>query len=98
MTRAFNFSAGPAALPEPVLRQAQEELLDWRGTGASVMELSHRGRELMEVAARAEADLRSLLADPDEYRVVFLAGGAPTQQARIPPNSAAPGRRGDSVA
>ena len=97
MTRAFNFSAGPAALPEPVLRQAQEELLDWRGTGASVMELSHRGGEFMEVAARAEADLRSLLTVPDEYRVLFLAGGATTQQALIPLNFAAPGQAADYV-
>src|SRR5690606_42097247 len=98
MTRAFNFSAGPAALPEPVLRQAQEELLDWRGTGASVMELSHRGRAFMEVAARDEADLRSLIAVPVEYRVLFLAGGASPQQALNHLNFAAPGHTVDYYA
>ena len=97
MTRAFNFSAGPAGLPEPVLQQAREEMLEWRGTGASVMELSHRGSDFMEVAASAEADLRRLLSVPDEYAVLFLAGGATTQQALIPLNFAGPGQVADYV-
>jgi phosphoserine aminotransferase len=90
MTRIFNFSAGPAALPEPVLRQVQQELLDWRGTGMSVMEVSHRGTDFIECAARAEADLRDLLAIPDGYRVLFLSGGATLQFAAVPLNLAAP--------
>ena len=84
MSRAFNFSAGPATLPEAVLRQAQEEMLDFRGAGASIVELSHRGPEFIEVAAEAEADLRRLLRIPDDYAVLFTAGGATTAQALIP--------------
>lgn len=97
MSRAYNFSAGPATLPEPVLRQAREELLEWRGAGASVLELSHRGPEFMQVAAEAEADLRVLLSIPDDYAVLFLQGGATTQQALIPLNFAAPGQIADYV-
>ena len=97
MSRAFNFSAGPATLPEPVLEQARESMLDWRGTGASVMELSHRGPQFMDVAAQAEADLRALLSVPDEYRVLFVTGGATTQQALIPLNFAAPGQGADYI-
>ena len=67
MPRVHNFSAGPATLPEAVLRQAQEEMLDWRGAGASIVELSHRGPEFIQVAAEAEADLRKLMAIPDDY-------------------------------
>jgi phosphoserine aminotransferase len=97
MTRAFNFSAGPATLPEPVLRQARDELLDWNGVGASIIELSHRGPEFMEVAARAEADLRELMSIPDDYAVLFLAGGATTAQALIALNFAQPGQAVDYV-
>jgi len=97
MTRAFNFSAGPAMLPEPVLRQAQEEMLDWHGTGASIVEMSHRGPEFMSVASEAEADLRRLLDIPEDYAVLFLPGGATTQQALIPMNFASAGQRADYV-
>ncbi len=97
MTRAYNFSAGPATMPEPVLRQVQEEMLDWHGVGASIVELSHRGPEFMQVASEAEADLRMLLSIPDQYAVLFLAGGATTQQALIPLNFAAPGQPADYV-
>ena len=97
MTRAFNFSAGPATLPESVLRQAQAEMLDWHGSGASIVEMSHRGPEFMSVAAEAEADLRRLLDIPDDYAVLFLPGGATTQQALIPLNFASPGQRADYV-
>ena len=97
MSRAFNFSAGPATLPEAVLRQAQDEMLDFRGAGASIVELSHRGPEFIEVAAEAEADLRRLLRIPDDYAVLFTAGGATTAQALIPLNFAAPGQAADYV-
>ena len=97
MSRAFNFSAGPATLPEAVLRQAQEEMLDFRGAGASIVELSHRGPEFMQVAAEAEADLRRLVGIPDDYAVIFTAGGATTAQALIPLNFAAPGQVADYV-
>jgi phosphoserine aminotransferase len=97
MSRAFNFSAGPAALPEPVLRQAADEMLEWRGARASIVELSHRGPEFLEVAERAEADLRALLSIPDSHAVLFLSGGATTQQALVPMNFAAPGQPADYV-
>ena len=97
MSRAYNFSAGPATLPEPVLRQAQEEMLEWRDARASLVELSHRGPEFMQVAAEAEADLRTLLAVPDDYAVLFVQGGATTQQALIPLNFAAAGQPADYV-
>ena len=97
MSRAFNFSAGPATLPESVLQQASSELLEWRGAGASLVELSHRGPEFMQVAAEAEADLRTLLAIPDDYAVLFLSGGATTQQALIAINFAQPGQTADYV-
>ena len=97
MARAYNFAAGPAALPETILRQAQSELLEWRDAGASIVELSHRGPEFMQVAAEAEADLRTLLSIPDDYAVLFLAGGATTQQALIALNFAAPGQTADYV-
>jgi phosphoserine aminotransferase len=86
MTRVFNFSAGPSILPEPVLEQARDELLDWRGTGMSVMEMSHRGAEYMSIAAEVEADLRELLAVPKNYKTLFLQGGAITQNAVVPMN------------
>lgn len=86
MSRVYNFSAGPAMLPEAVLRQAQAELLDWHGTGASIMEMSHRGKEFISVAAEAEQDLRELLGVPKNYKVLFLQGGASTQFATVPMN------------
>lgn len=86
MTRVFNFSAGPAALPEPVLRRAAEEMLDWHGSGMSVMEMSHRGKEFISIHAQAEADLRELLAIPANYKVLFLQGGAIAENAIVPMN------------
>jgi phosphoserine aminotransferase len=86
MTRVFNFSAGPAALPEPVLRQAAEEMLDWHGTGLSVMEMSHRSTAFMGIAAEAQALLRELLAVPDTHRVLFMQGGALAENAIVPMN------------
>ncbi len=86
MTRKYNFSAGPAALPEVVLQQAREEMLDWHGCGMSVMEMSHRGKEFMSIAEAAEQDLRDLLAVPDNYKVLFLQGGASSQFAMVPMN------------
>ena len=84
--RVYNFSAGPAAMPEPVLQRAQAELLDYRGSGMSVMEMSHRGSHFMAILAKAEADLRTLLAIPAHYRVLFLQGGALGQNAAVPLN------------
>ena len=86
MSRAYNFSAGPAMLPEAVLKQAQEELLEFSGTGSSVMELSHRSKEFIAVAEKAEADLREVMAIPDNYKVLFLQGGASSQFAMVPIN------------
>jgi phosphoserine aminotransferase len=86
MTRIYNFSAGPAALPEEVLAQAQAEMLDWHGAGLSVMEMSHRGKEFMAIAEQAETDLRELLRIPPNYKVLFLQGGATSQFAMIPMN------------
>jgi len=86
MTRVFNFSAGPAALPEPVLRQAADEMLDWHGSGMSVMEMSHRGKEFISIAADAEAGLRRLLAVPANYKVLFMQGGAIAENAIVPMN------------
>src|SRR5512145_2114993 len=86
MTRVFNFSAGPAVLPEEVLRLAAEEMLDWRGSGQSVMEMSHRGKEYMAIQEQTEKDLRELLAIPANYRVLFLQGGATLQFAMAPLN------------
>jgi len=82
----YNFSAGPAVLPKEVLQQAQAEMLDWNGRGMSVMEMSHRGKEFMGIAAQAEADLRELMAIPANYKVLFLQGGASLQFAMIPMN------------
>ncbi|CAM8779633.1 hypothetical protein NCM_03192 [Burkholderia pseudomallei] len=73
--RVFNFSAGPAAMPEEVLRQAAAEMLDWNGSGMSVMEMSHRGKEFMSIHEAALADLRELLGVPANYRILFLQGG-----------------------
>jgi len=86
MARVFNFSAGPAMLPEAVLQQAREEMLDWHGSGMCVAEMSHRGKEFVSIAEQAEADLRALLAVPDGYRVLFLQGGASSQFAMVPMN------------
>jgi phosphoserine aminotransferase len=86
MTRVFNFSAGPAVLPETVLRQAAAEMLDWHGSGMSVMEMSHRGKEFISIHAQAEADLRELLAIPAAYKVLFMQGGAIGQNAIVPMN------------
>jgi phosphoserine aminotransferase len=84
--RVFNFAAGPATLPLTVLEQAQAELTDWRGSGTSVMEVSHRGKAFLAVATEAEADLRELLAIPANYKVLFLQGGAAGQFSAIPMN------------
>lgn len=84
--RVWNFSAGPAMLPEPVLRRAQAELLDWHGRGMSAMEMSHRGEDFTAIHRKAEQDLRTLLAIPDGYRVLFLQGGALAQNAAVPLN------------
>ncbi|HZX77758.1 3-phosphoserine/phosphohydroxythreonine transaminase [Lysobacter sp.] len=97
MSRAYNFSAGPATLPEAVLRQAQAEMLEWNGAGASIVEISHRGPEFIQVAREAEADLRTLMSIPDDYAVLFLAGGATVQQALIALNFANPGQAADYV-
>jgi len=86
MSRVFNFSAGPAMLPEAVIKKASEEMLDWRGEGMSVMEMSHRGKAFMSIATKAEADLRTLMAIPDNYKVLFLQGGASSQFGAIPLN------------
>jgi phosphoserine aminotransferase len=97
MKRVFNFSPGPAMLPEPVLRKAQEELLDWQGSGMSVMEVSHRGTDFIEFAARSERVLRELLRVPASYKVLFLQGGATLQFAAVPLNLAPPGSVADYV-
>jgi len=86
MTRLVNFSAGPAVLPEEVLARAGDEMLDWHGSGMSVMEMSHRGKEFIGIAAEAERDLRALLAVPAHYKVLFLQGGATLQFAQVPMN------------
>ncbi len=86
MSRVYNFSAGPAVLPEEVLREAAEEMLDYNGTGMSVMEMSHRSKAFQEIIDTAEADLRELMEIPDDYAVLFLQGGASQQFAAIPMN------------
>ncbi len=97
MSRVFNFSAGPAMLPESVLQQAQSEMLDWQGSGMSVMEMSHRGKEFMSIAEQAEADLRQLLGVPDNYKVMFLQGGASSQFAMVPMNLTRNNRKVDYI-
>ena len=97
MPRAYNFSPGPAMLPESVLRQAQATMLEYGDAGASILEISHRGADFLAVAHQAEADLRTLLAIPDEYAVLFTSGGATTVQALLPLNFAAPGQPCDYV-
>ena len=86
MTRVFNFSPGPATLPEAVLRQAADEMLDWHGSGMSVMEMSHRGKEFISIHAEAEATLRELLDIPAGYKVLFMQGGAIGENAIVPLN------------
>ncbi len=97
MSRAHNFSAGPAALPEAVLQQIKDDIPDWGGSGMSVMEVSHRGKDFMAVAARAEQDVRDLLDIPDDYSVLFLQGGATLQFAMTALNLSAPGDTADFV-
>src|SRR5262245_20127441 len=84
--RVYNFSAGPAVLPEVVLQRAAAEMLDWHGSGMSVMEMSHRGKEFIAIAEQAEADLRELLNVPANYKVLFVQGGATLQFAAVPMN------------
>jgi phosphoserine aminotransferase len=86
MTRVYNFSAGPAALPLAVLERAREELLDWHNLGMSVMEISHRGKDFQEVVEESETDLRELLRIPSNYKILFLQGGARSQFAMVPLN------------
>jgi phosphoserine aminotransferase len=95
--RLFNFCAGPAALPEAVLQRAQAELLDWQGKGLSVMEMSHRSDEFVAIAQQAEQDLRELLVIPDNYKVLFLQGGASQQFAQIPLNLMPEGGSADYI-
>jgi phosphoserine aminotransferase len=97
MTRIFNFCAGPAMLPLPVLEKARDELLDYNGLGMSVMEISHRSAAFDEVADRTDACLRRLLSIPDDYAILFLAGGATTQFAQVPLNLASADNRGAYV-
>lgn len=86
MARVYNFSAGPAMLPEEVLEQAREDMLDWQGSGMSVMEMSHRGAAFKSIAEQAVADLRELLSVPDDYKILFLQGGAAGQFSAVPQN------------
>ncbi len=95
MSRIYNFSAGPAALPEAVLQQVQHELLEWNDAGASVMEVSHRGKPFMATAAQAEQDLRDLMGIPENYKVLFLQGGATSQFSAIPLNLKFLGNKAD---
>ncbi len=97
MSRVFNFSAGPAMLPETVLKKASDEMLDWHGEGLSVMEMSHRGKVFMSIASQAETDLRTLMAIPDNYKVLFLQGGASSQFSAIPLNLLADSKTADYV-
>lgn len=97
MRKVFNFSAGPAMLPEEVLLQAQEEMLNWQGTGMSMMELGHRGSEFKIIAEQSEADLRELLSIPANYHVLFLTGGASTQFAMVPLNLLGQKKKADYI-
>ncbi len=97
MSRPYNFSAGPAVLPEAVLQRAQSELLDWQGSGMSVMEMSHRGKQFVSIAEQAEADLRELMAIPGHYQVLFLQGGATSQFAMVPLNLLGGSGRADYI-
>ncbi len=95
--RVYNFSAGPCTLPVEVLEEAQRDLLNYQGSGMSVMEMSHRGKVFMGIAERTEADLRQLMAIPEEYKVLFLQGGASLQFTMVPMNFCADGQTGDYV-
>jgi phosphoserine aminotransferase len=95
MARVFNFSAGPAMLPQAVIEKAQQELLEWNGSGMSVMEMSHRGKEYMSIAEKAEADLREVMNIPSNYKVLFLQGGASSQFAMVPMNLLRGGSKAD---
>jgi len=86
MSCKFNFSAGPAAIPSEVLKKVQSELLDWNGTGMSVMEMSHRGKHFLPIIEKAENNFRLLLGVPENYKVLFLQGGAITQNFMVPMN------------
>lgn len=86
MSQVYNFSAGPAILPKEVLQQARDEMLDWHGSGVSVMEMSHRGKEFMAIAEQTEHNLRELAGIPSNYKVLFLQGGASSQFAMVPMN------------
>ena len=86
MSRVYNFSAGPAVLPEVVLKEAAAEMLDYRGTGMSVMEMSHRSKAYQTIIDQAEEDLRKLMGIPENYKVLFLQGGASQQFAMVPMN------------
>ncbi len=97
MSRAWNFSAGPAAIPAEVLSQAADEMLDWHGAGMSVMEMSHRGKEFGSILEQAEADLRELLAVPADYAVLFMQGGAIAENAIVPLNLLGKNTRADYV-
>ena len=95
--RAYNFCAGPAALPTAVLEKAKNELLDWHGKGLSIMEMSHRNKDYIAVAEKAEADLRQLMAIPDNYKVLFLQGGASLQFSAIPLNLLGKNQKADYI-
>ncbi|WP_369983481.1 3-phosphoserine/phosphohydroxythreonine transaminase [Thalassolituus sp.] len=97
MTRIFNFCAGPAALPTAVLERAGGELADWHGTGMSIMEMSHRSKEFVSVAEKAEQDLRDLMSIPDNYKVLFMQGGASSQFTMIPMNLLRGGSKADYI-
>lgn len=97
MRSVINFSSGPALLPEPVLRQVAEELLDWRASGMSVMEMSHRGKHYMTIHEQAQSDLRELMRIPSDYSILFLSGGASLQFSMIPMNFLEGGRRADYI-
>ena len=97
MSRVYNFSAGPAALPLEVLESIRQDIPDWQATGMSVMEISHRSKQFIDLAARCESNLRMLLAIPDDYSVIWTQGGATMQMAMVPLNIAAPGGTADYV-
>ncbi|MBU2250640.1 MAG: 3-phosphoserine/phosphohydroxythreonine transaminase, partial [Candidatus Omnitrophica bacterium] len=97
MARVYNFSAGPAVLPEEVLKKAAAEMLDYNGSGTSVMEMSHRGKEFKGIIERAEADLREIMAIPANYKVLFLQGGASLQFSMIPLNLMVKSKKADYV-
>ncbi|MFY0654203.1 MAG: 3-phosphoserine/phosphohydroxythreonine transaminase [Cyclobacteriaceae bacterium] len=97
MSRAFNFSAGPATLPLEVLEKAQRDLIDYQGSGMSVMEMSHRSKEFVGITAKAEQDLRTLMNIPDNYKVLFLQGGASTQFAMVPLNLFSANKKADYI-